>query len=52
VLDKLRDSGDPSPAVHLLLGQALAAAGRHTEAGLAFGQFTAARAAETDTTGS
>src|SRR4051812_28970431 len=45
VLDKLRDSGDPSPVLHLLHGQALAATGRHTEAERAFTQFTAARAA-------
>jgi Flp pilus assembly protein TadD len=47
VLDKLRDSGDPSPVVHLLHGQALAAAGRTAEAERAFTQFAAARAAET-----
>lgn len=45
VLDKLRDSGDPSPVLHLLHGQALAATGRHAEAECAFNQFTAARAA-------
>jgi predicted Zn-dependent protease len=52
VLDKLRDSGDPSPVVHLLHGQALTAAGRHIEAQQAFDQFTSARAADTTTTGS
>jgi hypothetical protein len=44
VLDKLRDGGDPSPVVHLLQGQALAAIGRHAEAERAFDEFTAARA--------
>lgn len=43
ILDKLRDSGDPSPVLHLLHGQALAATGRHAEAEQAFSQFTAAR---------
>jgi Flp pilus assembly protein TadD len=52
VLDQLRDSGDPSPVVHLLEGQALTAAGRHAEAQRAFDQFTLARAADTTTTGS
>ncbi|HTH80045.1 MAG TPA: tetratricopeptide repeat protein [Ramlibacter sp.] len=51
VLDKLRDGGDPSPVVHLLQGQALAAIGRHAEAERAFGEFTAARA-DNPTTGS
>lgn len=46
VLDKLRDSGDPSPVVHLLQGQALAATGRHAEAEREFAQFAAARAAQ------
>lgn len=46
VLDRLRDSGDPSPVLHLLDGQALAATGRQTEAERAFSQFSAARAAE------
>src|SRR6185369_12816593 len=36
VLDKLRDCGDPSPVLHLLHGQALAATGRHAEAARAF----------------
>jgi Flp pilus assembly protein TadD len=45
VLDKLRDSGDPSPVVHLLQGQAFAAAGRHAEAERSFNQFITARAA-------
>lgn len=45
VLDKLRDSGDPSPVLHLLHGQALTATGRHAEAERAFNQFAAARAA-------
>jgi predicted Zn-dependent protease len=51
VLDKLRDSGDPSPVVHLLYGQALAAAGRHADVERAFNQFMAARAAEAETAG-
>lgn len=46
VLDKLRDCGDPSPVLHLLHGQALAATGRQVEAERAFTQFSAARAAE------
>lgn len=50
-LDKLRDSGDPSPVLHLLHGQALAAGGRHAEAELAFGEFTATRGAESIPTG-
>ena len=45
-LDKLRDSGDPSPVVHLLQGQAFTATGRHADAEIAFDQFHAARAAE------
>jgi Flp pilus assembly protein TadD len=44
-LDKLRDNGDPSPVLHLLQGQALAASGRHNEAEQAFNQFAAARRA-------
>jgi Flp pilus assembly protein TadD len=52
VIDKLRDDGDPSPVLHLLQGQALAATGRHQDAERAFGQFTAARAADRTTTGS
>jgi predicted Zn-dependent protease len=32
LLDKLRDSGDASPVLHLLHGHALAAMGRHAEA--------------------
>jgi predicted Zn-dependent protease len=52
IIDKLRDNGDPSPVVHLLNGQALAAAGRHADALLAFNQYMAARAAEVQSTGS
>jgi Flp pilus assembly protein TadD len=52
MLDRLRDSGDPSPVLHLLQGQALAATGRHVDAERAFDQFTAARAADKTTTGS
>jgi Flp pilus assembly protein TadD len=50
VIDKLRDSGDPSPVLHLLHGQALAATGRHADAERAFSQFAAARAAEQEQT--
>jgi protein O-GlcNAc transferase len=46
ILDKLRDSGDPSPVLHLLQGQLLAASGRPIEAERAFGQFAAARAGD------
>ncbi|HVZ45047.1 MAG TPA: tetratricopeptide repeat protein [Ramlibacter sp.] len=49
VLDKLRDSGDPSPVLHLLHGQALVASGRQAEAERAFSRFTAERAAEQNT---
>lgn len=42
-LDQLRDSGDPSPVVYLLQGQALAALGRHTEAEQMFTEFYTAR---------
>lgn len=49
VLDKLRDSGDASPVLHLLQGQALAATGRNAEAERAFSQFTAARVADRTT---
>jgi Flp pilus assembly protein TadD len=52
VIDKLRDFGDPSPVLHLLQGQALAATGRHAEAERAFDEFTTARAAERANTGS
>lgn len=52
VLDRLRDAGDPSPVLHLLDGQALAATGRQVEAERAFSQFSVARAAEAFKTGS
>ena len=42
-IHRLRDEGDPSPVLHLLEGQALAALGRHTEAERAFTQFVALR---------
>jgi Flp pilus assembly protein TadD len=51
VLDKLRDSGDPSAVLHLLHGQALAATGRHAEAERAFNEFAAARTANNTETG-
>ncbi|MBC7599813.1 MAG: tetratricopeptide repeat protein [Polaromonas sp.] len=52
LLDKLRDNGDPSPVLHLLQGQSLAANGRHSEAKQAFNQFNTARAAGKTMTGS
>jgi predicted Zn-dependent protease len=43
VIDVLRDAGDPSPIVHLLHGQALAAMGRRGEAEHAFAEFARRR---------
>jgi predicted Zn-dependent protease len=43
VVDSLRDAGDPSPIVHLLHGQALAAMGRRGEAEQSFAEFARRR---------
>ena len=44
-IGRLRDEGDPSPVLHLLQGQALAALGRRAEAEQAFTEFVAQRRA-------
>jgi Flp pilus assembly protein TadD len=44
-IHRLRDEGDPSPVLHLLQGQALAALGRRTEAERAFTEFVELRGA-------
>jgi Flp pilus assembly protein TadD len=49
ILNRLRDLGEFSPALHLLQGQALAALGRPGEAQRAFGDFVACRHAPRDT---
>jgi Flp pilus assembly protein TadD len=44
-IHRLRDEGDPSPVLHLLQGQALAALGRQAEAERAFTEFVESRRA-------